>query len=1056
MGIDLSVCKLIGVLMSVMLCAGASAPEQKGVPASQDDNTFLPPHLLGMVSPSSKAAASPSKAAPQQAPPAAPASRAAEKAPQQSSPAGHMVRQPAAEGKPQELAKPPVSASAKSAMQPSGGATVRAPANIIRENRVPPAQKVAPKPHSAPKQQSGTSAAAMAAKLAGINETMREIRVTLGVEETPAARPPAGNASQKAGGAGAVCARPPATGTPPQAAPAPGVSAAVAKHKASNAAAASTAPAEQRPSAAPLAKSVPAFQAPATRPAQDIVGSRPSVQAAANQPARASQALAAPAKPPVTSAPALSPQPPMHQALPAKMPPGISAPAISAAPPALQPVASAPVSAEAVAMASSFLDNLAGASASPSGGSWSAPLFLGAAPIRGGLPFPPGMAALLGLPGSSGPLPAAGQPLSAHLRQSKEATMRASPDVSLETLLQRLSDMEGNLPASASGRPQQKASAQGAAAPKPASLSASMLRQPVSRSASPVSGLPLKKGGPAPLRQGQAAGAAGQPKSGLAKQSRPEAAGGKPEAITKLQSQIAEMQRVIEAKEQEAKRKAAAKAAAEGQRVIEQSSKAAPAKSQPASAPAAPSAPAAQKPQAAAPAGSISAPAQSLASFAGKAAELGPHKPPHAPKLPGAGRRAASATPKPASPAVHVQSAQREQSPAGGKTGGTASVQPTPVPQQSVPQTQAPPSIAAPLPSTPALAGAPPKPATAAPVSTPPAAGVQEAPKAALKQPVLTPKVLATAPAQPASITKEAAQVAPSAVQAPTSQLEALASSTRSEAPGKHQPAKSVLMAEKDRLPAQAAVPTAATSAAQSKASAMGQGPAVNGLALDAAAPAKPAPAADTIAEKQHSKLAQAPQAAAQPPAKQPVPASSSASEKPAPIAAPPVQQPPAGCATQAAKGAVLTATAAKQGDKPAAEHTPAPSGPDKHAPLPAVQRDVSQSADAFISSDTPAYTMLTLTPLGTGSAWPVSPQKPAKPTPTSSQCIAVSQPTAASGSLHVTSSAELGKAASGAALSPAGQPAGQAGRMRSPDAFTPRAKTPTSEQRPARGRLIT
>ena len=122
-----------------------------------------------------------------------------------------------------------------------------------------------------------------------------------------------------------------------------------------------------------------------------------------------------------------------------------------------------------------------------------------------------------------------------------------------------------------------------------------------------------------------------------------------------------------------------------------------------------------------------------------------------------------------------------------------------------------------------------------------------------------------------------------------------------------------------------------------------------------------------TVPDKSQECKPQASQASPQTPVQQAVPASTSAAGKAALPHAPRRQE------NRAVPMPGEPVVTAKQGRMP---------GAIPGVPLPVLATDGGKGpvGSPTGSGATPAYTMLTLTPLGTGSAWPVTPQKPDKP----------------------------------------------------------------------------
>ena len=233
-------------------------------------------------------------------------------------------------------------------------------------------------------------------------------------------------------------------------------------------------------------------------------------------------------------------------------PSGRVQPAVSATATAAQPSTSVTVPAEAVAAATSFLNDLGNASSSPS-------------EARGLAPSGP-VTPAAGQPGSiSGPA------LQTQPGQSlpKLPPAPPSPEMRLESLMQELSNMAHRLPNAAAAQPQQKPAAPAAAAPR----AAASLRRPASRSVSPANVMPLRVS--APPWQPQQSGGATAARSAPAKHGRM-SSDAEVRAAEKLRKEIAELQREIDLKVREAKKKGqAGKAVPQGQKRPDQAPQAA-------------------------------------------------------------------------------------------------------------------------------------------------------------------------------------------------------------------------------------------------------------------------------------------------------------------------------------------------------------------------------------------------------------------------------------------------------------------------------------------------
>ena len=201
-----------------------------------------------------------------------------------------------------------------------------------------------------------------------------------------------------------------------------------------------------------------------------------------------------------------------------------------------------------------------------------------------------------------------------------------------------------------------------------------------------------------------------------------------------------------------------------------------------------------------------------------------------------------------------------------------------------------------------------------------------------------------------------------------------------------------------------------------------------------------------TVPNKSQEGKPQASQASEQTPVQQAVPASTSAAGKAALPHAPRRHE------DRATPMPGEPGMAAKQGS------TPGNAGI-LGVPLPVLVTNGGKALSSPTGSGaTPAYTMLTLTPLGTGSAWPVTPQKPDKPAAPAS-----GQPSRASerpGSGHPEASSAVAPASgqhsrnpkpNAASARPKADSTGKLGLMLSrsppPDAVSARPKADSAKQ---------
>ena len=1034
------------------VCTGSAAASQHGAPA-EGNGSFLPPHLLGMVSPQ-PTAPSPSAGKPaQQTPSAAAASKPAEKQPPVQSSAGQPAKMPAAAPSKPEAGKQPAS----SAAQQSRPAAYLAPKQTQGRTQAPPAQNAAP---AKPAQNAGGQASS-AAGLAKANAARQAAQ--------PASRAAAAHheaarhgAARKAPAAPAAPAAPrnplaSAGARGPVAGRGRGGSVLASSRPASTGAAAGTAPARPPAPTASLAKSAAvASQTPPTGAAARAASSGASKAAGGQK-----QPLA-PASAPAGDAQAVA------QAGSKSLLPGSSAPPASASAPASQP----PVSAEAVAQAQSFLDGLGSLGSPGPGFSWGFP---GANAPHGGLPFPPGMTfggRLLssGQMGSSGEKPRPAAP------QASRASI-VSPEMRLESLMQELSDMKHKLPAGASAKPQQGPAARGKIASRSGTPSGTAQQRPTSRSASPGGGMPAK--GAQASKPHQAAGKSASAGSAGAKQTAA-AMNGQQKAAMELQRQIAELQREIELKQLVKQKKAAAKGTAEARIPSDQASKsppfaagskqpgstsaarsgaapkaaaetrvasdralkAAPAAAsskQPSSTPAAPGAAAPQKQQSMTPSVGTSAPAQSAAAPAGKAAAPSQKQPVDAAKR--AASDTAPAPVKPPVPAARELQVQSSPPTARPSTEGTAEKQPTgnatqqaansaeagkrPEPQSSAGSRTAQPTSTAALPkphvaTAPLEAAKPAKEFHTASASAAPAAQSSVALGPAAKKHM--PSVKPSAPSQqrqPASTPAE-----------------------NSAAPGGPQPGRPEAKKSRDKPQASQVQSQGSEEPIQVKSVAR------IGASGAVAAPVKAAPSVGASSNAEPGKLqSPEPSAAMESP---PAPKAVQGQTLAAPASDP-----------KSSKAPATPASTAGPGSAAAAGHIPA-------LPLPVLTSDDSKAASMHSSGGTPHYTMLTRTPLGTGSAWPVI---AAQSSTSGSSCHSspsrrASQPTSMPDSLSVPTSSKtraLGNDGSVPGPQRAGQRASPTGQLQplrvSPlgvKSPLPGAKSSSSAQRPARGRVVT
>lgn len=1060
------------------LCAGPDAPAQQNAAAAEKDS-FLPPHLKGLVSPNLKAPT------PLQSGPPKPsqsagitASKAAETAmlqPQkQQRHAGHQARAPAAAPKASGLAKQPPSMPASTAM-PQASAPSGARASVLQS----------PKP---------TPASASRSSATLTNSSARTLQASVAKQASGAAGAPAG-----------LPREPTDKG-----------------HRASAGAASQLG----TPSASVGAKQGMTAGGKASASAGSAVAAATPVAASKGQPASLAKGGSVSQKPSAPPAAA-------GQAVQG----GHAAPPVRAAASAALPTTSVPVPAEAIAAATSFLNDLGNARSSPS----EAPR---KAPSGSGRPAA----------GQLGSMSRSAQQTQPALSLPKLPAHPPSPEMRLESLMQELSNMAHRLPDAAPAEPRQKPAGPSLAAPRAAAPSASSLQQAVSRTAGPASGMPYRAS--APPRQPQQAGRATAGRSIPARQGTLSDAD-VTAATEKLRKQIAELNRVIDVRVREAKRKGTAgKAVPPGPKQPAQASQAAPGSAaptiakakaevpqpteQPSKGPsAAPNLASKQPPLSSAPVpgplvaqGEQDAPAQSS-----KAAE-------HTSKLALAGHSTGKQTPQAAAPARSPSAADLKQStvaeghraaerasnPASGASAGEAMTSPARAaavaPQKQHGSTSdraklAPKQPPASCVSNRAKAGGtqPPSSRPSAPGSVPPgqpanpasgpqvqssqpsAAPVAEHPAAEqvvkepqqIKRPQMPgmlpplkqadtssagvprmhasaqpptahdqggpaaasqPSVKASAvptshhgPAQP-SVTpalagKESVQLAvqkDGGVRLAMSQPSASAGAATRAAPSQAQPVMPDVTPASDKPQERAARPTAGAQPIQ---------PDTHTKAAKAAARSAEAtpPAGGSVRHGTHERPARS----AEPVAKQREQASSTALEDLSGREAPD-RVDSAAAPLRAGKGNYEPVSPEMQGSLPAMGHLPA-------TPLPVLALEDNRRATSPSSSGTPAYTMLTQTPLGTGSAWPAAAQDKAgsQPAPALTQQRKTVHLTPTLDSWNEPTNARAAAGAGEGSLLgsvKAGQPAKAAGQTSR--ASSPYGRTPDSGHRAARGRIMT
>ena len=315
-----------------------------------------------------------------------------------------------------------------------------------------------------------------------------------------------------------------------------------------------------------------------------------------------------------------------------------------------------------------------------------------------------------------------------------------------------------------------------------------------------------------------------------------------------------------------------------------------------------------------------------------------------------------------------------------------------------------------------------------------PAAHAQEG---SLQQPVKEAALPAShhAPAQPtimpASAGKEAKQLAIHKDQA-VAQISASAGAANREA----QPVSSDGPPANDKPKEGSARPTAASQSTQPDTHS------IVGEAQAGATSAKAAPPTDFQAGRPAAPVAKQREHA-------PFPMLKGSSGKEAPVWLDPAAAP----GLQAREDTPKSAGTERQGSLPATGHVPA-------VLLPVQALEDSTWASSPSSSATPAYTMLTQTPLGTGSAWPAAAPDKAesqlanKPSQQRETAQLRATPDRLSGpNSAITAPAANNKSVPGPVL--AAQRAGAG--VQTPQASGPQGRTPPSSgQRAARGRVIT
>ena len=1041
------------------LCAGPGAPAQPNAAAVEKDS-FLPPHLKGLVSPNLKAPTPPQSELPQPTSSAGIAvSKAGEKAmlqPQKlQSHTGHQARAPAAAPKASGLAKQapnmPASTAMPQASTPHGirASGLQSPspaaASTLRSSAAPSSSSARAGPASSARQASGATGAPAVMRREATDQGRRASAVAASQLRTTSASvstEPGTSAGEKgsASAGRATVAATPMTASKGQ--------------------------------PAPFAKAAPVSQKPTARPAAAKV-----IQT------------------------------------------GGAAPPVSAAASAALPMTSVPLPAEAIAAATSFLNDLGKANSAPSEALGSAPSGF-VQPAAGHLGSKP-RSAQQTQPAQSLPKLPANPP---------------SPEMRLESLMQELSNMAHRLPNATPAQPLQQSAGPSVAASRAAAPSASSLHQAVSRSASPASGMPLRVS--APPWQPQQAGRATAARSIAARQGRG-SSNADVTASEKLRKEIAELHQVIDLKVREARRKGAAgKAVPQGQKQPAQLSQAAPgsaapiiakakaevpkASEQPSKGPSpAPNLASKQAPQSSgavpgslAAQGEQTAPAQSS-----KAAEP-------TSKLATAGHSTGRQTPQAAAPASSPLAAQGKQrtvadgqrasartsTPASEASTGEATTSPAkasvvaPHKQHSCTSGRATLAPKQPLASSvssaaraggtqlpssrPSALGPVPASQSAAPASGPQVRGSQpsaapvaghHAAKQAVQEPQQVerpqmPSMSAPPPLKQADTSSAGVPDMHASAKPPMAHGQGgpAASSQRSvKAPAvptsPHGPAQPSVMpasagkepihlaAHKDRAERPAMSQPSASAATATRAAPSQAQPVMPDVTPKSDKPQERAvwPTADTqpCQPDTHTKVgkAGAMSAAATPPAGGSV--WNGTDERPALSAQPVAKQrehasstTPEDCSGREAPHRLNSAAAA-----------PLQAG--KRTPLPVLALEDNTWTNPPSSSGTPAYTMLTQTPLGTGSAWPATAQNKANSQP--APVLAQQRKTP-----HLTPTPDRqseptnGRAAAGAGEGSvpgsfkAGQRADAAGQT--PRASSPYSRTPPSGHRAARGRVMT
>ncbi len=802
-------------------------------------------------------------------------------------------------------------------------------------------------------------------------------------------------------------------------------------------------------------------------------------------------------------------------------PSGHVQPAGSATETAARPTPSVAVPPEAIAAATSFLNDLGNSSSSPS-------------EARGVVPSGPRRPAA-GQPGSK-----TGPALQTQPGQSlpKLPPAPPSPEMRLESLMQELSNMAHRLPNAAPAQPQPKPAAPTAAA----SRASGSLQQPDSRSASHANVVPLRVS--APPWQPQQSGGATAARSAPAKHGRvPSDA--EMRAAEKLRKEIVELQRDIDLKVREAKKKAqAGKAVPQGQKRPDQAPQAAAGSMPPAVAKAKAQVPKASEQPSKGPSLAPDPPSKQTLQL--PAAVPGPLAA-HGEKSAAAqGDKATGLTATPASaglstskrvtqaaaPVPSPLAASQKQStvptgdrvaehmskPASGPSTGEARVAPAKANAPAAPKqgssaaeggnlpheqsvgssvskgaigegTQlssssrpaalgsAPPSQAANATSVPQIQRSQPsaapdakhpaakqsatastpvkppqKPSMSASLSQkqtdtsgtkPPTTHAQEGPAGSLQQSQRATSVPTSqhGPAQPivtpASAGKEAVQLAISKDQA-TAQHGAAAGAANRAAPSQAQPVMSDVLPADDKPKERSARPTAASQSTQPDTHSTvekAQAGAASAIAMPTTDGSVQAgrPAAPVAKQREHA----------------PSPMLEGSSGKEAPLRLDSAAAP----GSQAHKDTPKPARTERLGSLPATGHLEA-------VPLPVQALEDNTRASSPSSSGTPAYTMLTQTPLGTGSAWPAAaPDKAdSQPAPILSQRRESFQLRATTDRLSRPNSARTAPTASHRSVPGPVMAAQRAGAAsQTPQASALQGRTPPSSgQRAARGRVMT